>query len=49
MYLEGETYSPEEIARVVTFAEEGSYMRDYKEDPEGKIRAIDFRFVPDQK
>ncbi len=48
LHLDGKRYCPEKIARAVTLAENGSYMREYKEGPDGKIFTIDFRFVPDQ-
>ena len=44
--LNGIPSSPQYIANACLLAEGGGYMRDYKADQEGKIRKVDFNYVP---
>lgn len=47
LLLDGHPSSPEEIARVCTLRESGSYMRDYIRDDKDVIREIGFDCVKD--
>ena len=43
--LNGIPSSPQYIANACLLADGGGYMRDYRTDPEGKIRRVDFNYV----
>ena len=47
LYLDGKRRSPRSIARACMLAECGGYMRDYREDKEGRIKRVDFNYIPE--
>ena len=47
LYLDGKRRSPRSIARACMLADRGGYMRDYREDKEGRIERLDFNYIPE--
>ena len=47
--LDGNHASPMQVVREVMCREDGSYMRDYDMDPQGKIEALSFTNINKKK
>lgn len=49
LWLNGHKSSPKEIIQAYKVAEEGTYMRDYVQDDEGKISRLAFDLIQEKQ
>lgn len=45
LYLQGKKSTPKKIAKACTAAEDGTYMREYECDADGKVRRLRFQWI----
>lgn len=49
LWLDGQPSTPKSICRACKVAEEGTYMRDYVNNPEGSVQSLGFYSVKKRK